>query len=152
MLQLIKSCLTSLRPNVSLAFAQQLRHWLCYLGEILDKLPAIAGKSKKTPQLFDILWRSPLLNSPDSVWVNCNALLRNYMAKKVDLIEPKLTLGELGIELVISQLLQHQSEMLLMLFLCLGEDKDAVEVEEYEHVEPFLEQIVHGPHERRRSV
>src|SRR3954466_10389287 len=61
------------------------------------------------------------------------------MAKKIDLVKPKLTLGELGIVSVLSQLLQHQPETLLMFSLSLGIHKDVVEVEEDKDIKPLLE-------------
>ena len=51
------------------------------LGEVLDKLTIIAGESEKTSDLFDILQRSPIENSLNSLWVDGNTILGDDMPK-----------------------------------------------------------------------
>jgi hypothetical protein len=48
--------------------------------------------------------------------INSNTLCGENMTKKSDFLELELTLAELGVELVLPQLLQNYSLVLLMLF------------------------------------
>jgi hypothetical protein len=48
------------------------------------------------------------------------------MTQKSHFLEPELTLAELCVQLMLSQLLQHKPQMLLMLFLILGSDQDII--------------------------
>ena len=51
------------------------------LREVLDKSTAIAGESEKTSDLLDILRRSPIENSLNSLWVDGNTILGDDMPK-----------------------------------------------------------------------
>jgi hypothetical protein len=48
------------------------------------------------------------------------------MSKKRNILQPKSTLAELGIELMVSKSLQNNSEMMCMLFFTLEIDQDVV--------------------------
>ena len=48
------------------------------------------------------------------------------MTEEWNLDNPELALAELGIQLMLSQSLQHEPQMLFMLFLCLGEDQNII--------------------------
>jgi hypothetical protein len=63
------------------AFMKQVSQGLGDLGEVLDKSTAIAGESEKISDLFDILWRSPIKDSPNSLGVDGNTILGDDMAK-----------------------------------------------------------------------
>jgi hypothetical protein len=59
-------------------------------------------------------------------WINCNTLSGDDMSKKRNFLQPKSTLAELGIKLMVSKSLQNSSEMLRMLLFALGVDQDVV--------------------------
>ena len=67
------------------------------LGEVLDESMAIAGESKKTSDLLDILRRSPIKNSLNSFRVDVNTILGDDMPKIGYFGEPEFTLGILSI-------------------------------------------------------
>jgi hypothetical protein len=74
------------------------------------------------------------------------------MTQKSNFLQPKFTLAEFGIKLVLSQGSQHKSQMLCVLFLGLGVDQDVI----YEHhnklVEELHEHLVHEIHEIGRGI
>ena len=67
------------------------------LGEVLGESTTIAGKSEKTSDLLDILRRSPIENSLNSLRVDGDTILGDDMPKIGYFRKPKFTLGELGI-------------------------------------------------------
>ena len=74
------------------------------------------------------------------------------MAKEDEIIQPKLTLGELGIEAVFSKSCQHQTKMFLMLFIGFGIDENVINVNDDKLVEIIHEDRVHEPHESSRGI
>jgi hypothetical protein len=48
------------------------------------------------------------------------------MPKERDFLQPEITLAKLGIQLMLSQLLQHKPQMFLMLLLILGVNQDII--------------------------
>jgi hypothetical protein len=48
------------------------------------------------------------------------------MPKKRDFLQPEITLTKLGIQLMLSQLLQNKSQMLLMFLLSLGVNQNII--------------------------
>ena len=52
------------------------------------------------------------------------------MTKIKNLIEPKFTLGELGVELMFSELVKNQTQVLGMIFLVLRENQNVVEIDQ----------------------
>jgi hypothetical protein len=74
------------------------------------------------------------------------------MAEEDEIVQPKLTLGELGIEAVFSKACQDQTKMFDMLFIGFGVDENVIDVNDNELVEIIHEDGVHEPHERRRSI
>jgi hypothetical protein len=60
---------------------EQISQWLSNLREVLDESATITSESEKTPDLLDILRRSPVKNSLNSFWVDSNAILGNDMTQ-----------------------------------------------------------------------
>ena len=69
------------------------------------------------------------------------------MTKEDEIIQPKLTLRELGIEAVFSKSCQNQMKMFLMLFVGFGIDEDVINVNDDKLVKIIHEDGVHEPHE-----
>ena len=67
------------------------------LGEVLDESTAIAGETEKTSDLLDILWRSPIENSLNSLGVDGNTILGDDMPKTGHFRKPEFTLGILNV-------------------------------------------------------
>ena len=96
------------------------------LGEVLDKSTAIAGESKKTSDLLDILRRSPIKNSLNSLGVDGNTILGNDMPKVGHFRKPKFTFRILCIELMFSKFFQNKLKVFNILFFILGIYKDII--------------------------
>ena len=74
------------------------------------------------------------------------------MTKIKNLIEPKFTLGELGVELVFVQLIEYQTQVLGMIFLVLRENQNVIEIDQNEVIGVGIEDEVHHARKSRRSV
>ena len=74
------------------------------------------------------------------------------MTKVKNFIKLELTFGKLRIELMLSELVEHQSQMFGMIRLILGEDQDIIEIHQNEFIGVGVEDEVHHARERRRSV
>jgi hypothetical protein len=74
------------------------------------------------------------------------------MRQKSNFFQPKLTLAEFGIKLVLSQGSQHKPQMFYMLFLGLGIDQDVVDEHHYKLVEELHEHLIHEIHEVGRGI
>jgi hypothetical protein len=69
------------------------------------------------------------------------------MPKERYFIQPELTFIELGIELIISQLLQYQPQMFLMLSIILGINQNVFNVYHNKLIKIFHEHLIHQIHE-----
>jgi hypothetical protein len=56
-----------------------------------------------------------------------DTIFRNSVPQKFHTIQPKFTFGELSVKLMISQMLQDNSEMFGMLLLIFGIDEDIID-------------------------
>ena len=74
------------------------------------------------------------------------------MTKIKNLIEPKFTLGELGVELMFSELIKNQTQVLGMIFLVLRKDQNVIKVHLDEVICVGVEDEVHHARESQRSV
>jgi hypothetical protein len=74
------------------------------------------------------------------------------VTQKLNFGQPELTLAEFCIQLMITQLLKHNVEMLLMLFLTLRKDQDIINEDHDKLVQLFHENRVHQVHEVSRGV
>ena len=74
------------------------------------------------------------------------------MTKIKNLIKPKFTLGELGVELMFPELIEHQTQVLGMIFLVLRKDQNVVEIDQNKVIGVGVEDEVHHARESRRSV
>ena len=74
------------------------------------------------------------------------------MTEEWNLVNPELALAELGMQLMLSQSLQYESQMLLMLFSCLGEDQNIINEDHHKDVQIIHEDHVHQMHEESRGM
>ena len=100
----LKACLTCRSPKVFLAFLEEIGKRLRYLRKVLNEATTITSQTKETPHFFDINRRKPFNNCLHSFRVDCNALGRDDVTKIGYLRQPKLTLGELCIQAVLTKL------------------------------------------------
>jgi hypothetical protein len=69
------------------------------------------------------------------------------MSQKFNGIQPKLTFGEFGVQVVVSQSLKNNVEVVRMIFRILGIDQKVINEDHYEFVEFLNEDRVHEIHE-----
>src|SRR4051812_36900817 len=148
----VESNVTPRRPDILHMLLEEVGKRLCNLGEILNESSAIACKSKKTAKLLDILRRFPIQNCRHSLRINSNALGRDDMPKAKNFIKPEFTFGELCIEFILFELVEHQSQMLGMILLILGEDQYIIEIDQDEFIGVGVEDEVHHARECWRSI
>jgi hypothetical protein len=97
-------------------------------------------------------WRLPIKYFLNIAWVDCNILSRDDMSQKQNFLQPKSTLAELGIELMVSKSLQNNSEILRMLLFTLGIDQDVINEDHDKLVQLWHEHGVHQVHKMCRSI
>ena len=107
---------------------------VCNLREVLNESSAIACKTKKTAELLDILRRYPIHNCRHLLGINSDALGGDDVTKIKNFIKPELTFGKLCIELMLSELVEHQTQMFGMILLILGEDQNIIEIHQDEFI------------------
>jgi hypothetical protein len=69
------------------------------------------------------------------------------VTQELNFAQPELALAELCIELMITQSLKHNAEMLFMFFLTLRKDQDIVNEDHDKLVQFFHENRIHQVHE-----
>ena len=74
------------------------------------------------------------------------------MKEEWNLINPELALAELSIQLMLPQSLQHEPQMLFMLYLCLGEDQNIINENHHKDIQIIHENHVHQVHEKSRGL
>src|ERR1044071_5035492 len=74
------------------------------------------------------------------------------MSKESDLLQPKLTLAELGIQFVLPELLQYQTQMCRMLLLILGIHQYIINEHHNEFIQELHKHLVHHIHEVCMSI
>ena len=108
--------------------------------------------SSSATELLHVLRWFPIHNCRHLLRIHGNALGRDDMTKIKNLIEPKFTLGELGVELMFPELIKNQTQVLGMIFLVLRENQNVIEIDQNEFIGVGVEDEVHHARERRRSV
>src|SRR4051812_29002293 len=69
------------------------------------------------------------------------------MSKKSNLIQPKFTLTEHGIQLMLPEFLKYPTQMFFMLFFSLGIDQNIIDEYDNKLVKKLHEHLVHHVHE-----
>jgi hypothetical protein len=88
-------------------------------------------------------WRLPIKHFLNLAWVNYNPLKRDDMSKKRNFLQPKSTLAEFGVELMVPKSLWNNTEMSRMILFALGIDQDVVNEDNNKLVQLWNE---HGAH------
>ena len=74
------------------------------------------------------------------------------MSKKSNFLRPKLTLAELGIQVMSPELLENQMQMLLMFLLILRVDQYNINEHHDELVQELHEHLVHHTHKIGKGI
>src|SRR6185437_8234045 len=97
----------------------------------------------ETPDLLNCLWRFPLQYIINLPWINRNTSISDDMPKERDLLQPEITLAEFSIQLMLSKLLQHKPQVLLMLLLILGVNQDIINEHHNKLIQILHKHLVH---------
>jgi hypothetical protein len=89
----------------------------------------------------------PIHHLLDFARIHGDTILGNSVSQKFHTIQPEFIFGELSLKLMISQMLKDNSEMLGMLLLVFGIDKDIIDEDHYEFVDLRHKHGVHEVHE-----
>jgi hypothetical protein len=89
----------------------------------------------------------PIHHLLDFAWIYRDTILGNSVPQEFHTLQPEFTFGELSIKLMISQMLENNSEMFGMLFLVFGIDKDIIDKDHYKFVKLRHKHGVHEVHE-----
>ena len=93
--------------------------------------------------MLDILRRSPIENSLNSLEVDGNTILGDDMPKISHFRKPEFTLGILSIQFMLSKFFQNKLKVFSMFFFVLGVYKDIIQINHDKLVEVFHEYKVH---------
>src|ERR1044072_3121754 len=74
------------------------------------------------------------------------------MTKKLDFFHPEFTLRSISIKLLLSQNIQHLSQVLCMFFFTLGVYQDVIDEHHHKLIQERPEHTIHIVHEYRRCV
>ena len=74
------------------------------------------------------------------------------MAQIQDLIEPKFALGELGIELMFTESVENETEVLFVIFFILGKYQNVIQIHKHKLAGVGVEDVVHHSREGRWSI
>jgi hypothetical protein len=96
--------------------------------------------------------RLPIKYFLNLAWVNYNILDRDDMPKKRNFLQPKSTLVEFGIELMVPKSLKNNAEMSCMIFFTRGIDQDIVNKHHNKLVKLRHEYGVHQVHEMCKGI
>ena len=88
---------------------QKVGHRLVYLGKVLNEAVVISCQPMKTPDISRIVGLFPFFYSFYLGGVNNDSLNSENVTQEDNFFKTKFTLAELGIQLILSQLLQHYS-------------------------------------------
>ena len=91
---------------------EEVRKRFSDLRKVFNESSAIACETEEATELLHVLRRFPIHNCRHLLRIHRNALGRDDMTKIKNLIEPKFTLGELGVEVVFPKLIEHQTQCL----------------------------------------
>jgi hypothetical protein len=94
------------RPLKLLILLEQLGHGLAYLRKSFDKSLIISSQSKKTLNITDTRRRIPTQYILNLAWIHRYTALQDDVSQESNLLHPKLTFAQLGIQPILSKLLQ----------------------------------------------
>src|SRR6187551_1894425 len=105
MLEFLEAVLTHVCPLKWNVVLEQLCHWLCNLGEVLNESPVVTCQSEKASDFCDTLWLFPFCHCLNLFRIHYYAFSCQHVAQKGYFLQPELALAELPIELMLPQLL-----------------------------------------------
>ena len=98
------------------------------LGVVLNKTSVEAGEAKEHENIMDALRDWPVKDCVDSVVFHRHVLQINDKSKKVDCVSVKHALAQFAVELVISEMLEDQADVVSVFFLSVRIDENVIEI------------------------
>jgi hypothetical protein len=86
----------------------------------------VASHAEKASDLMHSPWRFPIQHLSIFSRVHGYSIRRYHMTQELNFGQPELTFAEVCIQLMITQSLKYNAEMLFMLFLTLRKDQDVI--------------------------
>jgi hypothetical protein len=139
-------------PNKFLLFLQKIRNGFGNLGEIWNKSTIVASQAKKASDLMHSPSRLPIQHLSNVARIHGYSLRRYHMTYELNFGQPKLALAELHIQLMITQSLKYNAEMLFMFLPTLRKDQDVINEDHDKLVQLFHENRVHQVHEVSEGI
>lgn len=106
----------------------------------------------ETTYLHNIFRCWPLANHLDLCRIYENPFFRNYMSLEINFIQLKLTLRELGLELIIPQHLQNEPKMLFVLFSRLRANQNTIHENCDKLIKEFIKYAIYKIHKSRWCI
>jgi hypothetical protein len=117
-----------------LLFLQKISDGFRNLGEVRNKSTLVASQAEKAADLMHNPWLLPIQHLSNLARIHRYSLRRYHVTQELNFGHLELAHAELHIQLMITQSLKHNKEMLLMLFLTLRKDQDAINEDHDKHV------------------
>jgi hypothetical protein len=102
-----------------LLFLQKISDEFGNLEEVQNKSMIVASQCEKVADLMHSPWRLPIQHLSNLAWIHGYSLRRYHVTQELNFGQLELALAELLIQLMNTQSLKHNAEMLFMLFLTL---------------------------------
>jgi hypothetical protein len=152
LLQSLGRFITLCIPDKFLLFLQKISDGFGNLGEVWNKSTIIVSQAEKVAVLMHSPWWLPIQHLSNLARIHGYPLWKYHVTQELNFSQPELALTELHIQLMITQSLKHNAEMLFMLFLTLRKDQDVINENHDKLIQLFHENWVHQVHEVSERV
>ena len=123
-------------------FLQHARQRQRFVGVVLHEPPVVIGQSKKRPEVVDVLRWRPRLDRLDLLKIHCYSVITDDMPKELYLGLPKLTLGNLRIQLVLTQAVKYRRYVTLVVLPRPAVDENVVQVDHDRLIQKWLKNFI----------
>jgi hypothetical protein len=152
LLQSLERFITLSIPDKFLLFLQKIRDGFGNLGKVQKKSVIVASQAEKASDLMHSPWWPPIQHLSNLARIHRYSPRRYHVTLELNFGQPELAPAELHTQLMITQSLKHNVEMLFMLILTFRKDQDVIYEYHDKHVQLFHENRVHQVHEVSRGV
>ena len=144
MLDAIKRSVTICIPLKGVRFLEQCLQCRYKYGPAHDEFSEVVGKAPELLQRVFVLGHRPVLHNGNLLRVHLKALGTDNVAKEVQLRLDKLAFGQVSIQLVFVEQLQHNLQMLVVLSLVFAVDDYVIQVDNDKFANDILQNIIHN--------
>ena len=108
----------------------------------MNKTLIEAGKAKEHENIMDALRDWPVKDCVDSVVFHRHALWVNDKPKEVDCVSVEHALAQFAVELVISEMLEDQADVVSVFFLSVRIDENVIEIDNAACVKKITQSMI----------